>query len=96
MFPGLHVTLSSDCNAEKTRNVIQECFHMKGAESLPAVKTPTVQRAAELPSAGSASGTQGDGSRRRGGCGGGGRPAAPPRAGAGTGPVMPVTVQTGL
>lgn len=64
MFPGLNVTLSSDCNADKTRNVIQECLYMKGAETLPAVKTPTVQRAPQLPSGESTSGTQSDGSQR--------------------------------
>ena len=47
--PGLNVTLSSDCNADKTRNVIQECFYTKGAETLPAVKTPTVQRHHSFP-----------------------------------------------
>ena len=93
MFPGLNVTLSSDCNADKTRNVIQECFYTKGAETLPAVKTLTVQRHHSFPLESPLQGPRATGPRGastgKWGLRGWG-------AGAGTGPVMPGTVQRGL
>lgn len=83
MFPGLNVTLSSDYNADKTRNVIQECLYMKGCRDSACCEN-TNNAAGTTASLWRVMGTQATGPQRSvywevGAVGGGGgRPAASP------------------